>query len=103
MKKIVKRIVNNYIELTKLKSADKAAKIGAKTTLALINFMLLMIGVLFLAVALAIFLSQVSNQPFLGFAAVGVLFLIAMLLLRLWTKSLYKRFVNFFIKTFFEE
>lgn len=103
MKKFFSRIIKNYVELTKLKSADKAARIGAKTTIALIHFMLLMIGILFLSVALSIYLSQITHQPFLGFVIVGALYLLGLLIIRIWTKSLYKRFVDFFVKIFFQE
>lgn len=94
----IRRIINAYIELIKLKSVKKGAEIGSRITYSVLIIVLIIIGCSFLSIALALYLGQLLGSYPLGFLIVGALPILIMLLMRIFKERAILCLLNFFIK-----
>lgn len=100
----LKIYAKQQIDIVKLDTVAKSAKLGSSIITAFAISIVCMIVILFLTVAGALFLGQILGNHALGFLIVGVIFIIIGVLLFSFKKSLITSpLVSYFIAKVYEE
>lgn len=100
----LKIYAQQQIDIVKLDAVEKSAKLGSSIITALIVSVVGLVAILFLTIAVALFLGQILENPALGFLIVSSLFAIISALSYLFRKSLITSpLVSYFISKIYEE
>lgn len=99
----VRRIVESYIELVKIRSIKRTSKVLTKIAFIFIAILLILASVPFLGVALALSLGSLLSSNTLGFLLVGGLFFLLLILLFVFRNFVVKILLNFFVRIIIED
>jgi len=94
----LKEYVENYTDLAYLKFVGRSSKILPGIAVGIIVLLFAFFVVFYLSMALAFFFGELLNSYALGFALTGVIFILFILLVGLFKKSIKAVIANFFVK-----
>ncbi len=94
----IKRIINAYFNLIRIRSIKRGAEISSRVTFGLLTIIFILLGSTFFCIALALFIGELMNSYALGFLTVGAVPILAMLLMLIFKEQTYRRLLNFFTK-----
>lgn len=83
----IKAYLRKQVEYHKLEAFEKASEAGAAVTSYVTTLTVAYVAIVFLSIALALWLGSVIGSPPLGFVCVAGVYLVVLLLIRLFRKS----------------
>lgn len=83
----IKAYLRKQVEYHKLEAYEKASEAGAVVTSYVTTLTVAYVAIVFLSIALALWLGSVIGSPSLGFVCVAGVYLVVLLLIRLFRKS----------------
>jgi len=93
-----KDYIETQFELLRLKAISRSARIFGSLVIDVTMVLLSLLVVFFLSLALGFYLGEVLGSYSLGFLATGGIFIIFMVLIRVFEKKLELKFINLSIK-----
>lgn len=90
------------VQLYKYELIEKAAHVGASVTGAMINGIVLFVGIFMLVLGGAFAIGEYTGHLYLGFACAGLFFVLAFLIMRASRHAMKRKIVNFYIQKAFE-
>lgn len=94
----VRRLIDSYIDLIKLRTHKRGIEIGSRITYGLFTIALIIIGFTFLCVALALFIGELLGSYSLGFLIAGGVPILTIILMQIFKKGTHHFLLNFFTK-----
>jgi preprotein translocase subunit SecY len=98
----VKQYLETYIQLTRLKAIDRGTSVFANIITDVFIILGLSITTLFASITLALYLGEVLHSYWKGFGIVATLFIILIIFVMLFRKSLERPIVNALLKKLFK-
>jgi hypothetical protein len=99
----LKKILLLRYKLFKYRLIEQTAQIGASALNSFFTYLILFIGILFISLAIALVIGEVTGHTYLGFAAIAGLYILVFIIIKASKKQFMKRyFINAFIRKFFE-
>lgn len=97
----VQEYLETYVKLTKLKAIDKGTSVVASIVIDVVVFLALLIVLLFASITLGFFLADVFHSYWEGFGCVTALYLLIIVCLLVFRKSIQRPIINALIKKLF--
>lgn len=99
----LKKILQLRYKLFKYRMIEQTALIGASALNSFFTYLILFVGILFISLAIALVIGEVTGHAYLGFAAIAGLYIIAFIIIKASKKQFMRKyFINAFIRKFFE-
>ena len=98
-----KEYLENCKDLSRLMILERGSKIISGLILTVSMLIFGLIGILFLSIALALFLSEATGSMALGFLAIAGIYLLIILIIALLKKRIKDKLINLTIKKVFKK
>lgn len=96
--KQIKRIIQSYITLLKIKATKKAVQLLSDIVAGIIAVLLILMCLFFLGIALALFVSDLLDSYFVGFLLTGIFCVVLFVFFQLFKPQINKKFKRIFTK-----
>ena len=98
----LKEYIETRIRLIKYEAIDKSSSIIADIITDIIQIIFVILAIVFASFTLAFFLAQVLGSVWMGFGIVLLLYILALLLIKVFKKGVERPVINIVIRKFFK-
>jgi hypothetical protein len=98
----LKEYIETQVKLLKYEAIDKGSAFIADIIADIVQVVFILFAVIFASLTLAFFLSDVLNSLWMGFGAVLLLYILALLMIRIFKKGFEKPIINAIVRKFFK-